>query len=162
MINVVKTSSSPGRYGSGNLVRAWRVALSQTMILPKTRFLKVRYSAFFHSGDFRMGKTMGNPWENTEVSWGFHGDFMRISWGFHEDFMRISWGLKWDPMNIFIGFRWHGNFMGLKPGASAGSPEVVTPSPDFAEISQDSPDSSIKNTNMLQDQWFISIFFTLM
>lgn len=28
------------RYGNGNLVRAWRVALSETMILPKTRFLK--------------------------------------------------------------------------------------------------------------------------
>lgn len=28
------------RYGNGNLVRAWRVALSGTMILPKTRFLK--------------------------------------------------------------------------------------------------------------------------
>ncbi|CAJ1397517.1 unnamed protein product [Effrenium voratum] len=28
------------RYGGGNLVRAWRAALSDTMILPKTRFLK--------------------------------------------------------------------------------------------------------------------------
>jgi len=28
------------RYGNGSLVRAWRVALSDTMILPKTRFLK--------------------------------------------------------------------------------------------------------------------------
>lgn len=28
------------RFGNGNLVRAWRVALSDSMILPKTRFLK--------------------------------------------------------------------------------------------------------------------------
>ena len=106
MINVVKTSSSPGRYGSGNLVRAWRVALSQTMILPKTRFLKVRYSAFFHSGDFRMGKNDGKPMGKyggfMGISWGFHEDFMRISWGFHEDFMRISWGFHED----WSGIRW--------------------------------------------------------
>lgn len=32
--------TSAARYGNGSLVRAWRVALSETMILPKTRFLK--------------------------------------------------------------------------------------------------------------------------
>lgn len=76
MIHHPKPSSylrQPGavlaRYGNCNLVRAWRVALSETMILPKTRFLKVP------ADNGGVKESIGKPWEN----WGLMG----ISWEFN-------------------------------------------------------------------------------
>lgn len=40
MVSSLASCACLVRFGNGNLVRAWRVALSDSMILPKTRFLK--------------------------------------------------------------------------------------------------------------------------